>query len=887
MADAAKETPKAEGDVEMKAAEEAAKDAEMKAEEEPAKDAAAEEKPEEKQEAAPKEPEKPKELEEDASEDGRARLASSVAFHAEDTTLNAVPAADGKLLLTLPEGGFQYLVAAARASVGVKAGRYMFEAVMLGEQRPAQQQAQQRQPQQAVRLGFSTAGSSLFLGDGEDSVCFDAEGVFVHGKTKKRVSQRVGAEQVLAVLLNLDAGSPNANTVSVFRNGVRLTQPQPLPERLRGKTLFPTFNVRGTSLRLNMSEPPMQALPFSCRMLRDAAAADCEVAEHVVPADGKFEVVVPVALPDEGGFDWVDQFLAKNPRHLELSTRALIDWAEKSGVWRKSPGKGSNDRPEPNFGVPQLDDLGALLRLVASVATALPRNYVVPDIRSNLMAESRKAIVEKFAGFKKTANVLVGEPAEGFKEGVRASLLQEKRAKAEAEAKRKKAEAERKKLLEAKRKQVKAAAASAAGKEEGGDGEEKKEEDEKVEVEEEEVNVELTDEEKKLVFRNRPLPDVLAVELAKAFTKFSLPAQDEGFDDVRFEWQAAAAASEYLREWVLKRKATQRVEDLQPGKWFRDAWGEWQKTLLDWKKKQTEWKKVIDQLQEWKKEGKKKTPEAKPAEESGGEKKEGEEKHTEIDAEDLDPLRVENVCDVGTGEPLFANFDYEDWCLLSLRYELHMLVHAFRRDMDDTERATFHESHLTFYFSRYYKKTLDLKTYNVGSNKELVDMIKDTMVVGADGMLEGQHGEDAPADSFVKLAEEHRRDRQRRLDAGDESAELKFAKPVPARMAPQVASQWQKTGQRPPFMPAQRVAGLQAVQKVAQTPQQPRYAPTAQAAAGSVKLPFQAAPRAGVVQPRIPPGTPVAGLKRPYTPAPKAVIQPPKQARTTYAAPRW
>lgn len=33
--------------------------------------------------------------------------------------------------------------------------------------------------------------------------------------------------------------------------------------------------------------------------------------------DGKYEVIFPVAVPDEGTFDWLDDFLDKNPKYVE------------------------------------------------------------------------------------------------------------------------------------------------------------------------------------------------------------------------------------------------------------------------------------------------------------------------------------------------------------------------------------------------------------------------------------------------------------------------------------------------------------------------------------------------------------------------------------------
>mmetsp|Transcript_114697 Transcript_114697/g.370635 ORF Transcript_114697/g.370635 Transcript_114697/m.370635 type:complete len:807 (+) Transcript_114697:76-2496(+) len=801
-------------------------------------------------------------------------------------------------------------VAANSNNVGAQQ-QLLQQALLLQQYEMAQLQQQQQQQQQSrpappqiVRVGFATAGSSLFLSDGEDNVCFDSEGSYVHGKVKKRVAQRFGRDQVVGVLLNLDSASPNAHTVSLFRDGVRVAEPQPLPDCLKGKVLFPAISYKGTSLRVNFAAPPMKDLPFKCLMLQDAAAADCEVAAPAVPQDGKYEVVFPVGLPDEGTFDAVDQFLMKHPAHVELSSRAVIEWATKSGCVRKTLGtKGCNDRPETGFGLAQLDDM-SVLRMLTSMAPALPRNFVVAEVKGNLTAETRKAVMARFPGFKKTAIISMGEPSEEHKQGVQASLLKEKRAKAEAEAKKKKAELERKKLLEAKRQKAKAAAT--------GETAEKAEAEAPAGAAEESVEeppVELTEEEKKVVFRKRPLPDLVATDLAKSFTKFSLPEAGDGFDDLRFEWQPATACSEYLREWMLKRKVTQRVEDIQPSKWFKDKLGEWQKSVQDWKKKQSEWKKVLDQLQEWKKEGKKKGTDE--------EKKDTDEKLTELDADDLDVFAVENISDIGSGEPLFANFEYEDWCLLALRYELHLLVHAFRRDMDDPERTTFHESHLAFYYNRYFKKALDVKMYSASSNSEAMELIKDTMTINStNSMLEGQLPEDSPMDHMVKLAEENRRDRQRRLDAGDESAELKFKRPVTTQV-PRQPGQWQKApqqnwqkapqqaAQKTQFQPAQRTTTqlprYTPVSNTARTPAQGGAAPRAQYQAAPRAANFQAAPKAAAsgtqapksqyqAAPRAVPAQQTQGTaqKRPFTPAPKANTQQPalKQARTAYTANR-
>merc|ERR1719293_557798 len=84
----------------------------------------------------------------------------------------------------------------------------------------------------------------------------------------------------------------------------------------------------------------------------------------------------------------------------------------------------------------------------------------------------------------------------------------------------------------------------------------------------------------------------------------------------------------------------------------------------------------------------------------------------EID-EEPDVDKVEDIDDIGNGKPLYADFVYEDWVLLSLRFELHLLIHAFRKDLDDPDRPSFREQHLSYYYDKYYKKSLSLKNYGV------------------------------------------------------------------------------------------------------------------------------------------------------------------------------
>lgn len=742
------------------------------------------------------------EKEEDAPADKRPTIKDPIQFDAPETTLNMIPTMGGKLLTCLADGGMQYLFAGARASAGVKSGRYMFEVRIVEALYPPDTPGRNKPqgPRQVVRVGFSTSGSSLLLGDSECSVCFDAEGYFYSDRKKLRAGQGFGRDQVIAVMVNLNAKSPNANTVSLFKNGTRASPPQPLPDCVKGKPLFPHVTFRNVSLQVHFGPQPLRPLPFTCRMLQEAAAMDLLVAKAAVPKDGKYDVLVPVGFPDEGTFPWLDNFLAKNPQYVELSDRKIIDWATKSGLWKPNKWKNSNDKPGYNFGIPLMDD-GSIRRALYSMAAVVPRHYVIMEVRSNLIAEDRQASLEGFTSskFKRIAQVVMGEPTKDFKTMVQTKILEEKQAKAEAEWKQRKLDREKKKAFE-KRKQEAAEKhkmalearkkaeeerkakkeAEEAGKEgdtemksaepskesEAPAGEEDKEQENEADEDEEElVPATLTDEEKKLCYPPSTVHDIEPRVLNSSFVNFSLPSKSEGFDEVKYEWQKEAQAKEYLTKRVLEKKRTSRVEDLQPGEWFRTTYLAWQKTVQEWQKKQKDYV-------------------AKKR--ASGKKKDDDDDDRMSSADVADIFALEDITDLGGGEPLFATFNFEDWALMSLRCELYLLVNAFKKDVNDPDRVGIPENHLAFYWSRYFKKTLNPKGFGKDSLTDVVALVKDTATFEEDGdtsILNSPLADDLTVpDLFAKLTEEGRRERQRRIDAGDETVRLRF---VPALIAGQ------------------------------------------------------------------------------------------------------
>merc|ERR1711920_225406 len=86
-----------------------------------------------------------------------------------------------------------------------------------------------------------------------------------------------------------------------------------------------------------------------------------------------------------------------------------------------------------------------------------------------------------------------------------------------------------------------------------------------------------------------------------------------------------------------------------------------------------------------------------------------------------------------------------------------------------------HLDHLDFYYKKYYKKSLVAKSFGVSTLKELTDLVNNVVFVTDKDVLESQLAEDMENfQIFVMLTEQERRDRNVRLDLGDEKARLKI-----------------------------------------------------------------------------------------------------------------
>merc|ERR1719356_1711295 len=113
--------------------------------------------------------------------------------------------------------------------------------------------------------------------------------------------------------------------------------------------------------------------------------------------------------------------------------------------------------------------------------------------------------------------------------------------------------------------------------------------------------------------------------------------------------------------------------------------------------------------------------------------------------------------------------------MLTLRLELSLLVHAFKKDAADPDRTGVHIDHLAFYYTKYYKKNLTPKDYGVETMEALIGLVLDAVYINKQRVVASMLPEEFESYGiFVKLVEEARRHRILLVDSGDESARLKL-----------------------------------------------------------------------------------------------------------------
>lgn len=182
--------------------------------------------------------------------------APSVTLDPLDCSLNFLLSSDNLTGCSVANGGFQYMWAGARATVGVVMGRYYFKCHILREILPKNQmQVTASGEVDAIsrcRVGVSTkACEAFFLGETRDSWGYDSEGKTIHDSNIKDYGERVAVKDEVTCMVDLAANPP---TIGFARNKKPLGVAYQLDLPKDQGPVFPHVLVKNMEVRMDFGD---------------------------------------------------------------------------------------------------------------------------------------------------------------------------------------------------------------------------------------------------------------------------------------------------------------------------------------------------------------------------------------------------------------------------------------------------------------------------------------------------------------------------------------------------------------------------------------------------------------------------------------------------------
>jgi len=281
-----------------------------------------------------------------------------------DSTLNALVDRDANILTCIQPIDWNRLLVQARATHGIKKGRYYFEMNVL--QLNLSKEELDNGKGLEFRIGISKEESTWVGGKG--SICFDHRYVaHADGDNRSKLCLpghvpliRQGAppvleDDVIGLEINLDMLTDMPHSVTLYINGDPVTSPELLPESMieGSPAVYPHIAIRGGTVQTQFASAKIIS-PNDIPMI--ALAHPTHIVERRIPKSAsrkgiKPQFIYPIGIKtssvQEINQKWVDIWNEKNETYVDCSTRYLREWMAISDVPMK-------ERTE--YGLTCLDD---------------------------------------------------------------------------------------------------------------------------------------------------------------------------------------------------------------------------------------------------------------------------------------------------------------------------------------------------------------------------------------------------------------------------------------------------------------------------------------------------------------------------------------------------
>ncbi|MCO5597100.1 hypothetical protein L7F22_051174 [Adiantum nelumboides] len=329
-----------------------------------------------------------------------------------DCNLDFTVEADGITGSDLCNEGFAYCWSGARATFGVKGGRYCF-GCRVTENQPVTMEDTAKDQQNLCRVGLSRGDSDVgSLGESSPSFGYGGTGKFSHGGHFSNYGGAFGIGDIIICAVNLE--NPSRAKISFAKNGKWLGEALEFDASSRGldiigaldynKCLFPHILLKNVKVRMMLSiDHGLQ--PLEGYKPWDAAVNDGNAVEGPQAATGcDGEVIMMVGLPGSGKTTWAQKWVREHPnkRYVLLGTNLALDQMKVPNLVRK---RNYGERFERLMG-----RATKIFNQLMDRASKSSRNIIIDQ--TNVYRGARIRKLKDFQNFVKIAVVVFPHPEE-------------------------------------------------------------------------------------------------------------------------------------------------------------------------------------------------------------------------------------------------------------------------------------------------------------------------------------------------------------------------------------------------------------------------------------------------------------------------------------------
>ncbi|KAL5730634.1 hypothetical protein ACHQM5_003434 [Ranunculus cassubicifolius] len=314
----------------------------------------------------------------------------------------------------LHEHGFAYCWSGARASLGIRGGKYMFGCKIIAEQ-PVEMEDTPPDQQHLCRVGISRG--DIHVGNLGEDVCsfgYGGTGKFSNSSKFSDYGERFGVGDTIVCVVNLES-KPLAS-IGFYKNGKWLgvaarfdAGPSGLgvvdcltKERQWESGIFPHVYLKNVVVEMQFTVADGLVLEEGYEAWDCAFEDGIGVQGPMISVTKDCEVLMMVGLPAAGKTTWAENWVKEHPekRYILLGTNLALDQMKVTGLLRKQ-----------NYGERfdlLMDRATGIFNTLLARASKTPRNFIIDQ--TNVYKSARKRKLRPFYLYQKIAVVVFSTP---------------------------------------------------------------------------------------------------------------------------------------------------------------------------------------------------------------------------------------------------------------------------------------------------------------------------------------------------------------------------------------------------------------------------------------------------------------------------------------------